>query len=134
MARKKKTATAKAKPKTAKTTTTKTATLKTATVKAKAKQPKASAPASRSANNRPRTAATAQYYFPSSDFDPRITDRKPRDVPGVLEGGSFDEIKEQSIDALIEIIDRCEERLWQLKRANSFNEYEQLGHAKRAAM
>ena len=97
---------------------------KPAKAKAKTKKPAPSQNSARSGNDRPK-AASASFFFPA-EFDPRISSQKPSSATAVIESRTFDEARDKALDALIEIIDRCEERLWQLKQARSLAEYEQL--------
>jgi hypothetical protein len=83
---------------------------------------------SASAKSPKRAAAKArqEFYFVAGDYEPRITDKKPKPSGSVLEFASFEEAKDQAIEQLIDLIDRCERRLWEIKRAESFEQYRQL--------
>ena len=75
------------------------------------------------------TASKAQFYFPGPDFDPLIVESKPQPFAAVVRCDTFEEAKHQALDALIEIIDRCEQRLWELKRSASYDEYRRLSNS-----
>jgi hypothetical protein len=96
------------------------------TVKASAPSaPKANSTSSKSPK---RTVAKSkkEFYFVAGDYEPRITDKKPKPSGSVLEFSSFEEAKDQAVEQLIDLIDRCERRLWEIKRAESFEQYQQL--------
>lgn len=71
-------------------------------------------------------SARTDFYFAGHNFDPVITNGKSSSGTVGLKFDSFETARDGAIDQLIEIIDRCEARLWQLKRARTFAEYQQL--------
>ena len=64
------------------------------------------------------------YFFVAGDYEPRITDKKPTPSARVLEFSTFEEAKDQAVEQLIDLIDRCEQRLWAIKRAENFEQYQ----------
>jgi hypothetical protein len=80
----------------------------------------------RSARPAVRKAADAQavYHFDvATAAVPRIVASKARRGPSSTEFASFDDAKDRAIDFLIDFIADCEQQLWDLKRAESFEAY-----------
>ena len=96
------------------------------------KAPKAAAKKTAVARSQSKSAPSRQpkrdtgFYFAGAEFDPVVTNGKGRAGEAALAFESFEAARDGAIDRLIEIIDRCELRLWQLKRATSFDDYQQL--------
>jgi len=91
-----------------------------------AKAAPANAKSTKRAATAPVSIAKKAFYFVAGDYEPRITDKKPKPSGRVIECPSFDEAKDQAVEQLIDLIDRCERRLWEIKRAESFEHYQQL--------
>ena len=99
---------------------------KPAAAKTAAPKTTAAKPAAPKAPKRAAATAKAAFYFVAGDYEPRITDKKPKPGGSVLEFPSFEEAKDQAVEQLIDLIDRCERRLWEIKRAENFEQYQKL--------
>ena len=69
------------------------------------------------------------FYFLSETIDPQVTPARPSlgHLGGqVSEFAEFVDVRQHAIDYLVDLIDRCEVRLWQIKRADSLDVYQQL--------
>jgi hypothetical protein len=62
-------------------------------------------------------------YFVAHDFDFGIFATRPKSSGPVAQFDTFDEAKEKAVNDLLEVIERCERKLWAIQRATS---YEQL--------
>ena len=89
---------------------------------AKNKSPRAKAPAAKAGSAK----ATPVFYFVIEDSEPRILETRPKSTGATAHFNGFDEVKDFAIDHLIELIDNCERRLYQIKRAENFQHYRQL--------
>ena len=57
------------------------------------------------------------YYIVVEHEDLRISTAKPKTGGRVETAATFDEAKEKAVDCLIDIIDRFERRLWEVKQS-----------------
>jgi hypothetical protein len=62
------------------------------------------------------------FYFVAGDDEPRITDKKPAPGARVLQFSPFEKAKDQAVEQLIDLIDRCERRLWDTQRSENFEQ------------
>jgi len=69
-------------------------------------------------------AQSASFYFVVGPQDASISDQKPTDVAAIHASDSFEEIRDKAVDHLIALVDLLEQRLWQIKRAQDFAEYQ----------
>jgi hypothetical protein len=75
----------------------------------------------------PAEAASAGFYFLSEVIDPQVTRSRPAaQQVAVGRFADFADARQHAIDYLVDLIDRCEIRLWQFKRADSLELFEQL--------
>jgi hypothetical protein len=90
-----------------------------------AKKAKAPPPASKKgpialrkpAPRKPAATEPGTYYIVVEHEDVRIATAKPQSTGRVETATSFIEAKEKAVDRLIDIIDRFERRLWQVKQS-----------------
>lgn len=72
--------------------------------------------------------AGAFFYFLAETIDPQVTRSRPSQETsgGVTRFAEFAAVRQHAIDYLVDLIDRCEVRLWQIKRADSLDALEEL--------
>jgi hypothetical protein len=70
----------------------------------------------------------AFFYFLAETIDPQVTRSQPsgKASDGVTRFAEFAAVRQHAIDYLVDLIDRCEVRLWQIKRADSLDALEEL--------
>jgi len=101
------------------------ATAKTTTTK------KTPPKAARSSNRKPAVqvpanGATAYQFDIAKCAVPRVVVTKAGRSASPAEFASFEEVKDRAIDFLIDYIADCEQQLWDLKRAESYEAYTAL--------
>ena len=89
--------------------------------KRKPKKPPRSAPATARTRSSPPQPAPA-FYMTFAEMNVAITQTSPRGAAGARRFATFDEAKSAAIEALIEAIERAEQRLVALKHANRWEE------------
>jgi hypothetical protein len=104
----------------------------------KAKKPKASVKSARpkagaaSVSSRPvKAKARANkpkhaFYFAMIDGEPRISKAPPAHAKQSLGFDTFDQVRQSALERLIETIEHLERRLWEIKRAATFEDYQNL--------
>jgi hypothetical protein len=77
----------------------------------------------RGAVRKPAVAPVTYQFDVATVAVPRIMATKIRRDPSPVEFASFDDAKDRAIDFLIDYIAVCEQQLWDLKRAESYEAY-----------